>query len=107
SGASFGELAEGGNAAGAALAGALPNRGIGGVRRASPGQPARQMLLAPLPGYLLLNTEPWADALLPAALETLERAGNVVAVTPYASEAMRRVATVLLPSAPFAETSGT
>ena len=106
-GASFGELAEGGNAAGAALAGVLPDRGVGGVRRATPGQHARQMLRAPLPGYLLLNTEPWADALLPAALETLERAGNVVAVTPYASDAMRRVATVLLPAGTFAETSGT
>ena len=106
-GASFGELAEGGNAVGAALAGVLPNRGVGGVRRATPGQNARQMLSAPLPGYLLLNTEPWADALLPAALDTLARAGNVVAVTPYASEAMRRVATVLLPAGSFAETSGT
>jgi len=106
-GASFGELAEGGNAAGAALAGVLPNRGVGGMRRASPGQNARQMLTAPLPGYLLLNSEPWADALLPPALETLASAGNVVAVIPYASEAMRRVASVLLPAGTFAETSGT
>jgi NADH-quinone oxidoreductase subunit G len=106
-GARFGELAEGGNAAGAALAGVRPDRGIGGVPRASAGRNLQQMLAAPLPGYLLLNTEPWADTLLPNVQQTLERSGNVVAVTPYASEAMRRVATVLLPAGTFAETSGT
>jgi NADH-quinone oxidoreductase subunit G len=106
-GASFGELAEGGNAAGAVLAGALPNRTAGGVRRSSAGHSAREMMLAPLSGYLLLHSEPWADAGVPEALENLARSGNVVAVTPYASEAMRRVATVLLPAGTFAETSGT
>jgi len=106
-GASFGELAEGGNAAGAALAGLLPHRGVGGAPRVAGGQHARQMLSAPLAGYLLLNSEPWADAQMPEALATLARCGNVVAVTPYASESMRQVATVLLPAGTFAETSGT
>ena len=50
--------------------------------RATPGRTARQMLEQPLPGYLLLNAEPWADAALPSALETLSRARCVVAVTP-------------------------
>jgi len=106
-GASLGELAEGGNAAGAYLAGAVPHRGAGGAARALPGQHARQMLEQALPTYLLLNTEPWADTARPAALETLARARCVVAVTPYASEEMKRVAHVLLPAGSFAETSGT
>jgi NADH-quinone oxidoreductase subunit G len=106
-GASLGELAEGGNAAGAYLAGAVPHRGIGGAARATAGRTARQMLEQSLPGYLLLNAEPWADAALPSALETLARARCVVAVGAYASEDMKRVAHILLPAGTFAETSGT
>jgi NADH-quinone oxidoreductase subunit G len=106
-GASLGELAEGGNAAGACLAGVLPHRAIGGVERARPGRNARQMLEQSLPGYLLLNVEPWADAALPAALDSLGRARCVVAVSAYASEDMKRVAHILLPAGTFAETSGT
>ena len=68
---------------------------------------ARQMLEQALPGYLLLNSEPWADTALPGALETLTRARCVVAVSAYASEQMKRAAHVLLPAGTFAETSGT
>jgi NADH-quinone oxidoreductase subunit G len=60
-----------------------------------------------LPGYLLLNTEPWADAVLPGAVATLARAHCVVAVGAYASDEMKRCAHILLPAGTFAETSGT
>jgi NADH-quinone oxidoreductase subunit G len=106
-GALYGELAEGGNAAGGYLAGALPHRGPGGTPRAAQGLHARSMLEQPLAGYLLLHCEPWADAVLPAALDTLARAASVVAITSFASESMRRVAQVLLPAGTFAESSGT
>jgi NADH-quinone oxidoreductase subunit G len=106
-GATLGELAEGGNAAGAALAGVLPHRAPGGAPRAKTGAHARAMLERPLAGYLLLNCEPWADAAQSAALETLSRARSIVAITPYASAEMRRVAHVLLPAGTFAESSGT
>jgi NADH-quinone oxidoreductase subunit G len=106
-GSSLGELAEGGNAAGACLAGVLPHRTLGGAVRPSAGQTARQMLEQSLAGYLLLNTEPWLDAARPQALEVLQRAGCIVAVTAYASAEMKRVAHVLLPAGTFAETSGT
>jgi NADH-quinone oxidoreductase subunit G len=106
-GSSFGELAEGGNAAGAALAGVLPHRSAGGAVRKDAGLNARQMLEQPLAGYVLLNTEPWSDAGRPAAADTLKRAKLVVAITAYASEEMKRVAHVLLPAGTFAETSGT
>jgi len=105
-GAVFGELAEGGNAAGAHLAGVLPHRGVAAVARANPGTDTRAMLEGTLAGYLLLNCEPWADAAQPGALEALAKS-RVVAVTPYASAAMKRVAQVLLPAGSFAETSGT
>jgi NADH-quinone oxidoreductase subunit G len=106
-GSSLGELAEGGNAAGACLAGVLPHRTIGGAVRKTAGRNARQLLERPLPAYLLLNTEPWLDAARPSCLEVLQQAKCVVAVTAYASEEMKRVAHVLLPAATFAETSGT
>jgi NADH-quinone oxidoreductase subunit G len=106
-GAVCGELAEGGNAAGGYLAGALPHRAPGGVPRSPGGLDARAMLEQPLAGYLLLHCEPWADAALPAALDALARSAQVVAITPFASEAMKRVARVLLPAGTFAESSGT
>jgi NADH-quinone oxidoreductase subunit G len=106
-GASFGELAEGGNAAGAYLAGALPHRGAAGAVRSSIGLDARAMLERTLSGYLLLHCEPWADAALPGALEILARSSGVVAVSAYASPEMKRVAHVLLPAGAFAESSGT
>jgi len=105
-GASYGELAEGANAAGAFLAGVLPHRAAAGAPRSAIGLNARSMLEQPLPGYLLLHCEPWADAALPGALETLAQSRGIVAVGAYASAEMRRVAQVLLPAGTFAETSG-
>ncbi|MDE2220975.1 MAG: NADH-quinone oxidoreductase subunit NuoG, partial [Gammaproteobacteria bacterium] len=106
-GATLGELAEGANAAGAYLAGCVPHRAPAGTARASYGRNAREMLEEPLPGYLLLGVEPWADGLQPHTLATLERARFVGAITPFTSPAMLQVAHVLLPAAAFAETSGT
>jgi NADH-quinone oxidoreductase subunit G len=106
-GATLGELAEGGNAAGAYLAGCVPHRAPGGAVRAAGGLNARQMLERALPAYLLLGTEPWADAHQPGALATLAAAGFVAAVTPFAAAEMKQVAHVLLPAGTFAETSGT
>jgi NADH-quinone oxidoreductase subunit G len=106
-GACFGELAEGSNAAGAYLAGAVPHRAAAGVMRASNGLDARQMLEKPLSAYMLLNAEPWADSLQPDAQQALQQAKLVVAITPYATEQMRRIAHVMLPAGTFAETSGT
>jgi NADH-quinone oxidoreductase subunit G len=106
-GATLGELAEGGNAAGAYLAGCVPHRLPGGAVRTSAGMNARDMLERALPAYLLVGTEPWADAHRSEALATLRAAGFVVAVTPFASAEMKSVAHVLLPAGSFAETSGT
>jgi NADH-quinone oxidoreductase subunit G len=108
SGATLGTLAEGGNAAGAYLAGAIPHREAAGRAVAAPGLTARQMLSAPLRAYLLLGgVEPSLDTLEPESLRTLGRAEFVVAVTPFASAELKAIAQVLLPMGTFAESAGT
>ena len=65
-GATLGTLAEGGNAAGAYLAGAVPHRDAGGIRSATTGKSAREMLAAPQKACLLFGgVEPWADGMGP------------------------------------------
>jgi len=110
--ASLGVLAEGANAAGAHLAGAVPHREAGGKPVSStglsPGLTAADMLARPLKSYLLVGgVEPWIDSPGSDAARTLGQAELVVAITPFASEALRKVAHVLLPAGTFAETSGT
>ncbi len=108
SGATLGRITEGGNAAGAYLAGAVPHREAGGKSVAEAGLTAAAMLREPLRAYLLVGgIEPTIDALDPEALRTLAKAELVVAITPFASEEMKAVAHVLLPMGTFAETSGT
>jgi NADH-quinone oxidoreductase subunit G len=107
-GATLAMLPEGGNAAGAALAGALPHREAGGRPAAVPGLDVRRMLEQPLAGYLLFGgIEPEFDTAVPRAARALSKAHCIVAVTPYATDAMRHYAHVLLPMGTFAETSGT
>jgi NADH-quinone oxidoreductase subunit G len=107
-GASLGRIAEGGNAVGAYLAGAIPHREAGARSVAQPGLNAAQMLKAPLRAYLLIGgIEPALDAAEAESRRTLARAEFVVALTPYASEEVKAVAHVMLPMGTFAETSGT
>jgi len=107
-GATLGVLAEGANAAVAHLAGAVPHREAGGKPAGSPGLTAADMLDRSLKSYLLLGgLEPWIDAPEADAARSLAQAEAVVAITPFVSEALRKVAHVLLPAGTFAETSGT
>ncbi|HTQ37378.1 MAG TPA: molybdopterin-dependent oxidoreductase, partial [Steroidobacteraceae bacterium] len=106
-GAPVGVLAEGGNAAGAHLAGVLPHRAAGGAARERSGLTAGAMLNAPLDACLLWDFEPGADALHPKALETLRAVRFIVAATPWLTDELKSVAHVLLPIGTFAETSGT
>ena len=107
-GATFGVLAEGGNAAGAYLAGAVPHREAGGKAIATPGLDAREMLTKALGAYVLFGgIEPWIDALDNEAARTLGQAKFVVAITPFENAALKGVAHVLLPIGSYAETSGT
>jgi NADH-quinone oxidoreductase subunit G len=107
-GAALAELPEGGNAAGAALAGALPHRQAGGQAAHPAGLHVAGMLEQPLAAYLVFGgIEPEHDVSVAGASEVLRSAGFVAAVTPYATEAMKSWAEVLLPMGTFAETSGT
>jgi NADH-quinone oxidoreductase subunit G len=107
-GASLGQLSEGGNSAGAALAGALPHRGVGGVAVERPGRGVLEMFESPRKAYLMLGLEPDADLLQPTLAEqALGSADFNVALTAYDTDCLRRNCHVLLPIANFAETSGT
>ena len=107
-GATLGTLAEGGNAAGAYLAGCVPHREAGGIKGAAVGKNARDLLTRAQKAYLLFGgTEPWVDGLGVDAARTLGAAGFVVAATPYADDTLKSVAHVLLPISTFVETSGT
>jgi NADH-quinone oxidoreductase subunit G len=97
-GARFGFFGEAANSVGGYLAGCVPSHG---------GMNARTMLEQPRRAYLLLNAEPDFDCHDPrAALRAMDSADLVVALASYRSFAAD-YADVLLPIAPFTETSGT
>lgn len=97
--ASFGYLGEAANSVGAYVAGATPLAGHG--------MNAAQMLASPRKAYLLLNVEAELDTHnAQAAMAAMQAADMVVALTAYKHNATQ-YADVLLPIAPFTETSGT
>jgi NADH-quinone oxidoreductase subunit G len=109
-GATLGALAEGANAAGAHLAGAVPNRGARAaagrsVAGAPPGLPAGAMLAARLKAYVLFGSiDPGLD--LAGDASALAAAACTVAMTTHLPESLRAVASVVLPIGSFAETAG-
>jgi NADH-quinone oxidoreductase subunit G len=104
-----GYLSEGANSAGAHLAGVLPHRKAGGVRREAPGLDAYRMPDAELETLLLFGIEPERDhAAGPLAVERLtSQSGFVASMTAFASPDLLQAADLLLPIGTFAETSGT
>jgi len=95
-GASVGYLTEAANTVGAQWAKAQPQSG---------GKNAAQMLDGSLKAALLLNTEPEFDtAAGAAAVAALDKAEMVVTLSPF--KANMAFSDVLLPIAPFTETSG-
>ena len=107
-GASFGCLTEGPNAAGAHLAGVLPHRTQGGENRESAGLDIAAMLDTPMDAVMLVNVEPDLDIrVVDDAVEKLSRQQFVVALTPFVSDALLACSDLLLPTGTFAETSGT
>jgi NADH-quinone oxidoreductase subunit G len=92
-GASIGYLTEAANTVGAQLVNALPGQG---------GFNAGQMLGGGLKAALLLNNEPGFDSA--SGSQGLVNAGMVVTLSPF--KANMDISDVLLPIAPFTETSG-
>ncbi len=98
-GATVGYLTEAANTVGAQLAGAQPGNG---------GLHAGQMLAnadGALKAVLLLNTEPRYDSAAGSNAAVLGQAQMVVTLSPF--KANMDISDVLLPIAPFTETSGT
>jgi NADH-quinone oxidoreductase subunit G len=105
-GASFGVLGEAANSVGAVAVGAIPGRGALGQPAVS-GLNARQMLEKPLSAYLLLGVEAELDTHDPVtAMASINAADFVVVMSPYKGKSLD-YADVLLPIAPWTETSGT
>ena len=97
--ASFGLLSHGGNSAGAYIAGSIPD---------ASGFGAHEMLAKNLKTYLLYQIDPEIDCPHPGKAKlALSQAEHVIAFTSYASETLKKYATVLLPVVPFSETAGT
>ena len=97
-GGKFGFLGEAANSVGGYLAQAVPG---------TDGMNAAAMLAAPRKAYILLNAEPELDcANSQQALSAMRAADLVVALSAYKHHALE-YANVLLPIAPFTETSGT
>jgi NADH-quinone oxidoreductase subunit G len=95
-GATVGYLTEAANTVGAQWMGAQPQTG---------GKHAGQMLAGGLKAAILLNTEPEFDSAVgAAAAQTLGQAEMVVTLSPF--KANMAFSDVLLPIAPFTETSG-
>lgn len=98
SGAKGGILPAAANSTGMHMIGVMPN---------GTGMHARAMLEIPRKAYLLLNIEPELDCQHAAlAKAAMEKAECVVALTSFKSQALEN-ADILLPIAPFTETSGT
>ena len=99
SGGSFGVIGEAANSVGGYLARAVP--GEDGLNAAAMIEQQRK-------AYVLLGAEPDLDFANPVAtLAAMRAAQLVVAMSAFDSPALREVADVLLPIAPFTETSGT
>ncbi len=96
-GATLGFLTEAANSVGAELARARPQQG---------GRNAGQLASDPRRAYVVLHAEPEFDCANPVAMRAaLEKAGFVVLMSPFRHG--ESYADVLLPVAPFTETSGT
>lgn len=95
-GARFGYLTEGANTVGGYIANAIPRQGAN----------AQSVFAQPRKAYVLLHAEPELDTANPQqARKALDQAEMVVALSPYKHGL--DYADVLLPIAPFSETSGT
>ena len=108
SGARVLRLTSGGNSAGAWLAGMVPHRTVAGKAINQPGLDVQAALDSKLKGYFLMAAEPGFDFANPyRARQSMLAAEFVVVLSAYQNESIQDYADVILPMAPYAETSGT
>ncbi|MCW8387162.1 NADH-quinone oxidoreductase subunit NuoG [Fluoribacter dumoffii] len=108
SGAKVLRLTQGANSAGAWIAGMVPHRTTAGKADSTPGTDVQTALNNKLKAYVLLGVEPGFDFANPyGARQSMLAAEFVVLISAYNHESMHDYADVILPMAPYAETSGT
>ncbi|MCE0722291.1 MULTISPECIES: NADH-quinone oxidoreductase subunit NuoG [Legionella] len=108
SGAKVLRLTQGANTAGAWLAGMVPHRTTAGKTDSTPGLDVQAALNGKLKAYFLMGVEPGFDFANPyGARQSMLGAEFVVLMSAYNHESMHDYADVILPMAPYAETSGT
>lgn len=101
-------LTTGANSAGAWLAGMLPHREAAGKPVEVSGMDVQTGLNARLRGYFLLALEPTFDFANPyGTRQSMLASEFVVMLSAFNHESMRDCVDVILPIAPYAETSGT
>lgn len=107
-GVSVMRLTTGSNSAGACLAGMLPHRTAAGKEVSEPGLDVQAALDKRMKGYFLLGVEPAYDFANPFnARQSMLAAEFVVLVSAFQHDSMFDYADVILPMAPYTETSGT
>ncbi|CAM4507052.1 MAG: NADH-quinone oxidoreductase chain 3 [Legionella sp.] len=108
SGAKVVRLTQGANTAGAWMAGMVPHRTVAGKADSKAGLDVHAALNAKLKAYVLMGVEPGFDFANPyGARQSMLAAEFVVLMSAYNHESMHDYADVILPIAPYAETSGT
>ncbi|MFT4058816.1 MAG: NADH-quinone oxidoreductase subunit NuoG [Legionella sp.] len=108
SGAKAIRLTHGANTAGAWMAGMVPHRTTAGKVDQKSGLDVQAALNAKLKAYFLMAVEPGFDFANPyGARQSMLAAEFVVLLSAYHNESMQDYADVILPIAPYAETSGT
>jgi NADH-quinone oxidoreductase subunit G len=101
-------LTFGANSAGAWLAGMLPHRSAAGKAAGASGLNVKEAIEAKLKGYLLLNVEPGYDFANPyLARQSMLAAEFLVVLSAFQNGSIQDYADVILPLAPYGETSGT
>lgn len=108
SGAHLLPLTTGANSAGACLAGMLPHRSVAGKIPEHKGLDVSAALDAKLKAYILMGVEPNYDFSNPyRSRQSLLGAEFVVMLSAFQHESIMDYANVILPIAPYAESSGT
>ena len=105
--ATYGQLTDGANAAGAWLAGAVPHRGPGGRKATASGKNVADLARSDEQTFVLLGVEPDIDCAASAQLmQKLGQAASVISLHAFQHPALDEVATIQLPIAAYAESEG-
>src|SRR3990167_1265233 len=108
SGAKIIRFTVGANAFGASISGIIPHREAFGKSLREPGLDVVSAISNKLKGYLLLGVEAGYDFANPkAARQSMLRAEFIVALSAFVTDGLKEYSNVILPIAPYVETSGT